>query len=244
MNGRLQGKVAIVTGAAQGQGANEARRFVAEGARVVVTDRNPAGAAVAEALGDAAIFIAHDVTVEADWQRVVEQSLAAFGRIDILVNNAGIFTPNSILDTSVEEFDRHYRVNQLSVFLGTKAVIPAMQAAGAGSIINISSAAGMRGYPEMISYCGSKWAVRGMTKAAARELAPFRIRVNSIHPGLVDTPMLDGHSAEALEAFASATPLGRIGTPDDVAEIVLFLASEASTYLTGAEIVADGGLGL
>jgi 3alpha(or 20beta)-hydroxysteroid dehydrogenase len=242
--GRLEGKIAIITGAARGQGANEARRFVAEGAKVVLTDLSDGGEKVAAELGENAIFLQHNVSDEDAWRHVVDFAVKKFGRIDILVNNAGIFTPHSIVDTTKESFDRHYQVNQLGVFLGTKAVIEPMKASGGGSIVNISSAAGVRGYPDMIAYAGTKWAVRGMTKCAARELAPMRIRVNSVHPGLVDTPMLDDHTPEALKEFANAVPLGRIGTPDDVAEIVIFLASDLSSYLTGAEIVADGGLGL
>ncbi len=244
MSKRLDGKVIIITGAARGQGAHEARRFVAEGASVVLTDINPAGAEVAQALGDAAIFMVHDVANEANWRGVVDAAVARFGRVDVLVNNAGVFQPGNIVDTTFESFDLHYRVNMLGVFLGIKAVIPAMTAAGGGSIINISSAAGMRGYPGMIAYGGTKWAARGMTQCAARELAEFKIRVNSIHPGLVDTPMLDDHSPEALVAFQAAVPLGRMGTVEDVAEIASFLASDLSSYLTGSEIAVDGGLGL
>lgn len=244
MTKRLEGKVAIVTGAARGQGADEARRFVAEGAKVVLTDLLPSGADVAAALGGAAHFVKHDVTSESDWRKVVEATLAKFGRIDILVNNAGIFTPAMLEDTTAESFDRHYRVNQYGPFLGMKAVLDAMKAAGGGSIVNISSVAGMRGFPGMIAYAGSKWALRGMTKCVAREVAPFRIRVNSIHPGLVDTPMLNDHDPEALKQFEAAVPLGRMATTADVVEIVVFLASDLSSNMTGAEIVTDGGLGL
>lgn len=241
---RLQGKVAIVTGAARGQGAFEAEKFVAEGARVLLTDLNEDGQAVAERLGSDASFAKHDVTSEADWKAAVATAMHRFGKIDILVNNAGVFHPSALEETSVDSFDLHYRVNQLGVFLGMKSVIAAMKAAGGGSIINISSAAGMRGYPEMISYCGSKWAVRGMTQSAARELAPHRIRVNSIHPGLVDTPMLADHSPEALEAFKAAVPLGEMATPEDVARLVIYLASDESSNMTGSALVIDGGLGL
>lgn len=242
--GKLDGKVAIITGAARGQGANEARRFASEGARVVLTDVNDAGKAVAAEFGENAIFLAHDVADENAWRTVVDAAVARFGKVDVLVNNAGVFRPNAIGDTTMDSYDLHYRVNQLGVFLGTKAVIEAMTAAGGGSIVNISSAAGMRGYPDMIAYSSTKWAIRGLTQCAARELAPRRIRVNSIHPGLVDTPMLADHSPEALVAFAAAVPLGRMAAPDDVAEIVIFLASDLSSYVTGAEIVVDGGLGL
>jgi 3alpha(or 20beta)-hydroxysteroid dehydrogenase len=241
---KLEGKVAIITGAARGQGADEARRFVAEGARVVLTDLLPSGANVAAELGDAAIFIQHDVANEAQWRNVVDTALAKFGRVDILVNNAGIFTPAMLEDTTAESFDRHYRVNQYGPFLGMKAVLEAMKAAGGGSIVNISSVAGMRGFPGMIAYAGSKWALRGMTKCVAREVAPFKIRVNSIHPGLVDTPMLNDHDPEALKQFEAAVPLGRMATTADVVEIVVYLACDLSSNMTGAELVTDGGLGL
>lgn len=241
---RLKGKVAIITGAARGQGANEARRFIAEGAQVMLTDLSESGAETAAAMGNAAAFHKHDVADPADWDQVVKATINRFGKVDILVNNAGVFKPANIVDTTPEAFDLHYRVNTLGVFLGMRAVIPTMEAIGGGSIINISSIAGMRGWPGMIAYGGTKWASRGMTQCAARELAPQRIRVNSVHPGLVDTPMLDDHEPEALRAFTAAVPFGRMGTVDDVAEVVIFLASDLSNYVTGAEIVIDGGLAL
>ena len=175
---------------------------------------------------------------------MVDTALEKFGRIDILVNNAGIFTPAMLEDTTAESFDRHYRVNQYGPFLGMKAVLAPMKAAGGGSIVNISSVAGMRGFPGMIAYAGSKWALRGMTKCVAREVAPFKIRVNSIHPGLVDTPMLNDHDPEALKQFEAAVPLGRMATTADIVEIVVYLAGDLSSNMTGAELVTDGGLGL
>lgn len=241
---RLEGKVAIITGAARGQGANEARRFIAEGARVVLTDLDPKGQEMADELGANARFVQHDVGDEDGWNAVVRTTRDAFGAIDILVNNAGVFKPAEIVDTTLAAFDLHYRVNTLGVFLGMRAVIPVMAAAGGGSIINITSIAGMRGWPGMIAYGATKWAARGLTQCAARELAPQRIRVNSVHPGLVDTPMLDDHDPAALEAFEAAVPFGRMGTVDDVAEMVIYLASDLSSYVTGAEIVIDGGLAL
>jgi 3alpha(or 20beta)-hydroxysteroid dehydrogenase len=241
---RLAGKVAIITGGARGQGAFEAGKFVEEGARVLLTDVNDGGASVAERLGPNAAYHRHDVTSEPDWHSAVAKALSLFGKVDILVNNAGVFHPAALGETSVESFELHYRVNQLGVFLGMKSVIAAMKANGAGSIVNISSAAGMRGYPGMISYCGSKWAVRGMTQSAAAELAPHRIRVNSIHPGLVDTPMLADHKPEELEAFKAAVPLGEMATPEDVARLVVYLGSDESSNMTGSALVIDGGLGL
>lgn len=240
---RLAGKVAIITGAARGQGAREAGLFAAEGAHVVLTDVLETGAEVAAKLGESAVFLRQDVANEEDWCVVVQAALARFGKIDVLINNAGIFHPNSIAQTSAADFDLHYRVNQRGTFLGMKSVVETMKAGGGGSIVNISSLAGLRGYPDMIAYCGTKWAIRGMTKSAARELAPFQIRVNSIHPGLVDTPMMkEGLSSEALAQFVSAVPLGGMASSGDVAEVAAFLASDMSTYVTGAEITVDGGL--
>lgn len=217
--------------------------FAAEGAQVALTDVLESGAAVAAELGESAMFICHDVASEEDWRAVVKSTRARFGKIDVLINNAGIFHPKPIGETLVADFDRHYQVNQRGVFLGMKSVLEIMKSAGRGSIVNISSLAGLRGYPDMVAYCGTKWAIRGMSLSAARELAPFGIRVNSIYPGLVDTPMIkSGLSENALAQFVSAVPLGRLASPDDVAEIAAFLASDQSSYVTGAEITVDGGL--
>jgi 3alpha(or 20beta)-hydroxysteroid dehydrogenase len=244
MAGQLEGKVAIITGAARGQGAAEARRFAAEGAKVVLTDLSREGAAVAAGIGPSALFIEQDVGDEAGWSDVVSATLAAFGRIDILVNNAGIYIPRALPDTDAALMERHYRVNQLGVFLGMKAVIDAMTAAGGGSIVNISSQAGQAGHPGMFAYATTKWAVRGMTKVAAQDLARLKIRVNSVHPGLIDTPMLDENTEATLDAFKQATPLGRFGTVEEIADLVLFLASERSSFITGAEVAITGGIGL
>jgi 3alpha(or 20beta)-hydroxysteroid dehydrogenase len=241
---RLANKIAIITGAARGQGAHEARRFVEEGARVVLTDLSESGEDVAKELGESACFVKHDVGDEDGWRKVVEVAVRKFGDVNVLVNNAGIFRPASFEDTTSEAFEQHFRVNQLGMFLGVKSVLSTMKSAGGGSIINISSIAGLRGYADMIAYCSTKWGGRGVTLGAARELSPFHIRVNSIHPGLVNTPMLDDHSPEALAAYTEAVPLGRLGTPEDVAEIVIYLASDLSSNMTGAEICTDGGLNL
>lgn len=239
--GRLTGKVAIITGAARGQGAAEARLFVEEGARVILTDvLEEEGTRHAEALGATARFIRHDVGEEHDWDAVLAFVLETFGAVDVLVNNAGIFRGSAILDTTVDEFDLLYRVNQRGVFLGMRAACRAMAGRG-GSIVNISSGAGLTGAPNMIGYVGSKFAVTGMTRAAALELAPLGIRVNSVHPGAIDTPMVAANPQDMVAAVVAATPLGRIGRPEEVAEVALFLASDASSYMTGAAVAVDGG---
>lgn len=175
----------------------------------------------------------------------MEQAIARFGRLDVLVNNAGIFKMAPLEETSVAMFEQTVRINQLGVFLGMRAAAPVMKAQGAGSIINISSVGGLLGSPNNIAYSGTKWAVRGMTKCAATELAPFRVRVNSIHPGGVDTPMLTAQiQGAALAGVAAGTPLGRLATADDVAAMALFLASDDSSYSTGSEFVCDGGMSM
>jgi 3alpha(or 20beta)-hydroxysteroid dehydrogenase len=239
----IRGKVAIITGAASGQGAAEARLFAQEGAKVVLTDINDAGAALVGQLGENCHLVRHDVGVEADWTRVMAETLDRFGRLDVLVNNAGVYKPASLLETDTALWDLHYRVNQLSVFLGMRAAANAMRQSGGGAIVNVSSNAGMNNVPGIFAYASSKWAVRGMTKLAASELAPLGIRVNSIHPGIIDTPMLGENTPERLKLYDSMIPMGRLGTPDEVAQLVLFLASEASSYVTGAEITVDGGIG-
>lgn len=225
-------------------GAAFARPLVEEGASVVLTDvLSDEGFATAEALGDHAHFIAHDVTQADQWAKVVEVAEGRFGPISVLVNNAGIAAYGPIEDTSEVEFRRIVDINMVSIFLGTKAVIPSMRRAGGGAIINISSAAGIVGLLQMLGYVGTKFAVRGMTKSAALELAPLNIRVNSIHPGTIDTPMsqLSG-DPELTAAVNSVTPAGRVGQPDEIASVVVLLASDECAFATGAEFVIDGGL--
>jgi 3alpha(or 20beta)-hydroxysteroid dehydrogenase len=239
---QLAGKVALISGSARGQGECEARLFVAEGARVMVSDVLEAdGAKVAAELGDSGGFVPLDTTSEAGWDRAVAATLERFGRLDILVNNAGIFMPGSVATTSLSDFMRIVSVNQVGVFLGMKAALPALKAHG-GAIVNISSVAGLHGSPNAMGYGATKWAVRGMTKSAALEFAPFGIRVNSVHPSVVETPMV-AHlmETEGMKKMIAETPLGRAGTVDDVAAMVLFLASDASAYCTGGEFVIDGG---
>jgi len=240
---RLKGKVAIVTGAARGQGAVEARLFAAQGAALVVTDlRRDSGEATAAAVGGT--FIEHDVADPTAWTAVVEAALDRHGRIDVLVNNAGIYHGARLVDTELEDFERVMRINATGVFLGMKAVGPVMRDQGAGSIINISSVAGMVAAPGAFAYGASKWAVRGMTKTAAVELSCYGVRVNSIHPGLIQTDMLDDvieEDARRRERMLRRVPLGRVAEPADIANMALYLASEESRYATGSEFVVDGG---
>ena len=239
----MQGKVVIITGAARGQGAREAVLFASVGARVVATDvRDELGQKVAASLGEHGAYLHHDVTNAEDWQRVVAFAQQSYGRVDVLVNNAGIYSPGSIEDTSYDSLMTTIQVNQVGVFLGIQSVIAAMRAAGGGTIVNISSGAGLEGIAGIAAYSATKWAVRGLTKCAAKELADDGIRVNSVHPGLIDTPMLDHNSAEMMDAYRAMVPLKSIGTTDDVANAVLFLASPAAKYITGAELAIDGGV--
>lgn len=239
---RLEGKVAIVTGAAQGMGAAHARRFVAEGAKVVLTDLNEEkGAALVNELGANALFVKQDVTSEEDWAAVIAKAEEKFGPVNVLVNNAGITMAKSILQTSLGEYRRIVDINQVSVFLGMKSVIPSMQKAGGGSIVNISSINGIVG--GAVGYTDTKFAVRGMTKAAAVECAHYGIRVNSVHPGVIATPMVvQADTKAAVEEFAKHIPIKRVAEPEEVTNLVLYLASDESSYSTGAEFVVDGGI--
>jgi 3alpha(or 20beta)-hydroxysteroid dehydrogenase len=245
---RLAGKVAVISGGARGMGASEAQLFLDEGAKVVITDvLDDAGKQTAQRLspdGSRCIFMHHDVTNEADWATVVAESISAFGQIDILVNNAGIFERGSVLDTSLKDFQRTMDINTTGVFLGMKAVAPHMVQRKTGSIVNISSVAGLAGTPGFLAYGASKWAVRGMTKGVAKELAPFGVRVNSIHPGIIDTPMLqtfDAAGEGVREAVRTRIPLGYEAEPIHVARLALYLASDDSAYSTGSEFIVDGG---
>lgn len=239
---RLENKIAVITGAAQGMGAAHARLFIQQGAKVVLTDLNEEkGTALAKELGANAFFVKQNVTSEADWQTVVEATEKQFGAINILINNAGITFAKSILNTSLEDYRRIVEINQISTFLGMKAVIPSMKKAGIGSIVNISSINGLVG--GAIGYTDTKFAVRGMTKAVALEVAADNIRVNSVHPGVIETPMImQGDTKAAVEAFAKSIPQKRLAKPEEVSKLVLYLASDESSYSTGAEFIVDGGL--
>ncbi|MCD4534964.1 glucose 1-dehydrogenase [Nocardioides sp. cx-169] len=242
--GRLDGKVAIVTGGAQGQGAGIARAYVAEGARVVIADvAKEQGQALADELGGDAHFAAHDVSEEASWAAVVEETHARFGPVGVLANNAGILRFGDIERMGSDEVELLWRVNQLGCFLGMQAVSRTMRKNGGGSIINASSVEGLAGMAGCTAYAATKWAIRGMTKCAAMELGPKGIRVNSVHPGMIDTPMTRVHGGDAaMEYGASRVPLRRVGRPEDVAPLYVFLASDESSYINGAEIAVDGGV--
>lgn len=245
---RLEGKVALITGAARGQGAAEARMFAKEGAKVVLADlSDQEGTAVATEIAEAggdAIFVHLDVTNEDEWDAAIQSTVARFGKLDILVNNAGIWRRGHVLETSVEQWDDILDINAKGVFLGTKAAIPEMRKAGGGSIINISSTAGLVGSRTSAAYSASKGAVRIFTKSTAIQYAAEGIRANSIHPGPIDTDMGDQvwPDAEAKERTMNRVALSRIGTAEDVAYGALYLASDESSFVTGSELVIDGGV--
>jgi NAD(P)-dependent dehydrogenase (short-subunit alcohol dehydrogenase family) len=245
---RLEGKVALITGAARGQGAAEARMFAQEGAKVIladVTDQEgmAVAAEIAEAGGDA-LYVHLDVTNEDEWESAVQSAVASFGKLDILVNNAGIWRRGHVLETSSDQWDEIMDVNAKGVFLGTKAAIPEMRKAGGGSIINISSTAGLVGSKTSAAYSASKGAVRIFTKSTAVQYAAEGIRANSIHPGPIDTDMGDQvwPDATSREAAVARTAVARIGTANDIAYGALYLASDESSFVTGSELVIDGGV--
>ena len=240
----LSGKVAIITGAAQGMGAATARIFAAEGARVVIADiAEDTGQALAQEIGASATFARLDVSDEAQWAAAVQHTITTFGTIDILVNNAAVvhFTPIEALDAA--EAARVLQINIIGAMLGVKHVAPTMIAAERGAIVNISSVDGLRGCNGLSVYTASKWAIRGLSKTQAMELGPRGIRVNSLHPGGVDTPMGNpaGLSGDALQADYKRVPLQRIGNPEEIARATAFLASDAASYISGAELAVDGG---
>ena len=242
--GRMTGKHAIVTGGAQGQGAAIARAFVSEGATVVIADvATEPGEVLAAELGDAAVFQQHDVTSEESWASVVKVANEAFGPVNVLVNNAGILRFGDIGTMPVEEYEQIWRVNTFGGYLGVRAVIPTMTENGGGSIVNASSIEGLGGMAFLSAYTSSKFAVRGFTKAAALELGPQGIRVNSVHPGMIDTGMTRdlGVDDEAMKFGAKRVALKRVGYPEDIAPLYVYLASDESSFVTGAEFAIDGG---
>ncbi|MEM9254963.1 MAG: glucose 1-dehydrogenase [Pseudomonadota bacterium] len=241
--GRLDNKVAIVTGGARGMGEATVRIMVEEGARVLIGDLlDEDGQALADELGDAASFLHMDVTQQSDWDSAIEAA-KALGDVKILVNNAAIVMQKTILDTTEEEFMNIVRINQLSVFLGMRAVFETLKANGGGSIINVSSIDGLQSKNSLSAYSSTKWAVRGMTKAAALEMGKYNIRVNSVHPGGIFTSMhgMEYMTQDQADDFYQHHALPRVGLPREVAAVTAFLASDEASYSTGAEFIADGG---
>lgn len=245
--GRLKDKVAIITGGAGGMGASHAKRFVEEGAKVVIADLASTNSEnLTKLLGENVIFIETNVTKESSWESLVNKTIEKFGKVDILVNNAGISTSGLVEDTSLEEFEKVVSINQTGVFLGMKHIVPNMKKNKAGSIINISSISGLRGTKEGVSYGASKFAVTGMTKSVALEVADYGVRVNSVHPGIIRTKMTDPaglnkETARVIQTFIDKIPAKRMAEPEEVTNLVLYLASEESSYSNGAEFVVDGG---
>ena len=247
MTGRLDGKVALVTGAASGIGAAHVRVFTANGAKVIAADiQDEKGKALVNEVADKggeAIYLHLDVVREDQWAKTVSEAVRRFGKLTTLINNAGIANTQGVEAETLEGFNRVVAVDQTAVWLGMKAAIPEMRKAGGGAIVNISSVFGIIGSPGFIAYHGAKGAVRLMTKAAALEYAKQGIRVNSIHPGIIDTPIIGSSriAQDAVEQFRAATPLGRIGRPEDIAHGSLYLCSDEASFVTGAELVVDGG---
>jgi 3alpha(or 20beta)-hydroxysteroid dehydrogenase len=246
-SGQLAGSVVIVTGGAGGQGAAEARLLVDRGGSVLIGDiADESGQALAAELGDQAVYSHLDVSSEDDWRAALATAIDTFGRVNALVNNAGIATPpRSIIKTPVADYRRVVDVNQIGTYLGIHVVAPAIVDAGGGSIVNVSSVNGFIGGWGVAGYVSSKFALRGLTRVAAIELGPKGVRVNSIHPGPIDTPMLRTgmpEGSDVIEAMGRMTPAGRVGSVDEVAALVAFLISSESSYCYGAEIVLDGGL--
>jgi 3alpha(or 20beta)-hydroxysteroid dehydrogenase len=246
--GRLDGKVALVTGGARGMGESHVRHFVAEGARVVFGDvLDVEGKAVADEIGAACLYVHHDVTSEDDWAAAVDAATSTYGKLDVLVNNAGILRFGMIAETTLAEFRQVLEVNLIGQWLGVRAVIEPMRAAGGGAIVNVSSIEGFIGAAGLSAYSASKFGVRGLTKAAARELGPHGIRVNSIHPGGIITPMVADAGPKMwahvdVPAFLKQVPAQRFGQSPEISRLAVFLASDESSYCTGSEFVADGGM--
>lgn len=243
--GRVANKVCLVTGAARGQGEAEVRLLVQEGSKVLATDvSTEAVQHLAAEMPGNVVAMGLDVRKVDEWRVAVEATVSEFGRIDALINNAGVYFPKALAEESEESYRLTIDINQIGVFLGMQATAPLMADQGGGSIVNISSVAGVTGYPGVVAYAASKWAVRGMTKVVALEYASQGVRVNAICPGLINTPMINNNTPEVLEAISASIPLGRLGLVDDVASAVLFLVSDEGNYITGSDFMIDGGASL
>lgn len=237
----LQGKRAIITGAARGQGEATARLFIDQGARVMLTDLNGAACdTLAAELGESAISAQHDITDTAGWDSVARATVSAFGGVDILINNAGIFFTGKIDEATEADFERAFKVNVTGAFLGISTCLPHMPRGS--SVVNVASGAGLAGMSNIAAYSTSKWALRGMTRCAARDLAPKGIRVNALCPGVIDTPMIRNDDMPGfMDTISEGIPLGRAGEPSEMAAASLYLASDASAFMTGQDLVVDGG---
>ncbi|MGP6172226.1 glucose 1-dehydrogenase [Microbacterium sp. A196] len=242
MTGRLAGKTALITGGAMGMGAAHARAFVAEGAQVVIADlADDAGTALADELGDAARFVHLNVTDPAQWESAVAETVGHFGKLNVLINNAGIFTTGSLEEYTLETWDKTLAINLTGAFLGLKSAVAALAEAAPASVVNISSTAGIEGYPGFHGYSASKWGLRGLTRSAALELADRSIRVNSVHPGGIATPLLQALRT-IEESDLEGSTLERLARPEEITGLLVFLASDESSFVTGAEHVIDGGV--
>ncbi|MBU3061834.1 glucose 1-dehydrogenase [Nocardia sp. NEAU-G5] len=243
MTGRLAGRVALITGAASGMGASHARAFVAEGASVMLADiADDAGKLLADELGERAAYVHLDVTSAEEWAAAVSATVERFGLLNVLVNNAGLLDGGPLGTYTEKQWDRVLSVNLTGPFLGLSAARDALVAARPAAVVNISSAAGMQGVSGMHAYTASKFGVRGLTKSAALELAPHGVRVNSVHPGGIATPMIGAMAGQVPDIDRTANTVGRLGVPEEVSDLVVFLASQESSYCTGSEFVVDGGL--
>lgn len=245
MAGRLTGKVALVSGGASGIGAAHVRVFAAEGAKVIAGDiQEEQGKAVVDAVnksGGEAAFVRLDVTQETDWTKAVKEAVSRFGKLTTLINNAGVYWPGGVEEETMDKWNKMIAINQTGVWLGMKSALPAMRTAGGGAVVNISSLYGLIGSPGSITYHATKGAVRLMSKAAALEYVKQGIRVNSIHPGMIETPILGNLTPQDAEAIRAATPIGRLGRPEEIAYGALYLCSDEAAFVTGAELVIDGG---
>ena len=241
MTGRLEGKIALITGAAMGMGAAHAKAFVREGARVVIADlADDQGSELAASLGDSAHFVHLDVTDADQWEIAVAQSVERFGGLNVLINNAGIFTTGTLEEYSLQTWNKTIAVNLTSAFLGLKSAVATLAEAAPSSVVNVSSTAGLQGYPKFHGYAASKWGLRGLTRSAALELADRGIRVNSIHPGGIATPLLEA-VREIDDSDLEGSTLSRLARPEEITGLMVYLASDESSFVSGGEFVIDGG---